>query len=403
VHAADALAGAGLLGRYHVPLAPNDAQLDQVERWLPPPLAAPVVRELRRRVLPAAVSPSLARATGTFSDLARVAARRIGLSDRVRQRVGAGAVWSFDRQVASALRPSDAGLLAIAGCASRSIREARRLGIASVLDCPLGDHGYVRDLMREEARLRPEWASTLQLHDLPDHAVEGQLMELRNAGTILVLSTFSKRTLHDHVDPDRVLVTPLGVDIELFKPRPRPDDATFRVIFSGYISQRKGLSYLIDGFARANIPDSELLMVGQVVGTSRPWSGRRGVRHVPHVPRRELPDYYGLGDVYVFPSLVEGFGLTALEAMACGLPVILSSNTFAEDVITDGVEGFIVPIRDSAAIAERLRLLAADPERRARMGAAARRTAEQHSWTRYGRQIVGIFSDLLPQSGSPRG
>jgi glycosyltransferase involved in cell wall biosynthesis len=105
----------------------------------------------------------------------------------------------------------------------------------------------------------------------------------------------------------------------------------------------------------------------------------------------------------VFPSLVEGFGLTALEAMACGLPVILSSNTFAEDVITDGVEGFIVPIRDSAAIAERLRLLAADPELRARMGAAARRTAEQHSWTRYGRQIVGIFRDLLPQPGSPQG
>jgi glycosyltransferase involved in cell wall biosynthesis len=99
---------------------------------------------------------------------------------------------------------------------------------------------------------------------------------------------------------------------------------------------------------------------------------------------------YADADVYVLPSIVEGFPMTALEAMASGLPVIVSEHTFGSDVITDGVDGYIVPIRDSEAIADRLRYLHDHPSERQRIGAAARRRAEHFSWERYGEQVVDL-------------
>jgi glycosyltransferase involved in cell wall biosynthesis len=169
------------------------------------------------------------------------------------------------------------------------------------------------------------------------------------------------------------------------------------VLFVGQITQRKGISYLIDAFRKLGIPRSELILVGQVCGSSRAWTGTQGVRHIPHVPRSLLPQLYATASVFVLPSIIEGFGLTALEAMACGLPVILSDHTFGTDLIEDGIDGYVVPIRDSDAIADRLRLLHNRPALAKRMGAAARRKAEQFSWTRYGDRIIEV---IAPSGGN---
>ena len=143
------------------------------------------------------------------------------------------------------------------------------------------------------------------------------------------------------------------------------------------------------------IPGSELLIVGRPVGEYHPWDSQPRVRHIGHVPRWELPALYATADVFVFPSLLEGFGLTALEAMACGLPIIISENTFGSDVVTEGVDGYVVPIRDPEAIVARIVHLHEHPDVRARMGAAARRRAEEFSWDRYGKTVVGAISGSL--------
>jgi glycosyltransferase involved in cell wall biosynthesis len=299
---------------------------------------------------------------------------------------------TFDRVVARRLGPGDGAVYAVTGWSLRTLLRAQELSLPSVLDCPLGHHGHVRRMMREEARLQPAWAGTLQVHDFPDALIEAHVEELARADQILVLSRHAREMLlEEGIDEDRMVTTPLGVDLDLFEPRPRAEEGVFRIIFVGQVTQRKGLSYLVDAFERAAIPGSELLLVGEPMGTTDPWLGRPGVTHVPTVPRSELPGHYARADVYVLPSLAEGFGLTGLEAMACGLPVILSDHTFGPDIIADGEEGFIVPVRDSAAIAERLTLLAGDPDLRQRMGTAARARAEQFPWSRYREQIVDIM------------
>jgi glycosyltransferase involved in cell wall biosynthesis len=331
-----------------------------------------------------------------MADLRRVAASRLQRRQRVRDRLADRQRAAFDAAVARELGARDGAVLTIAGWAPRTMRRARELGLSSAVDCPLGHHGFVRDLMREEAKLKPEWAKTLQIHDFSDEAIQAQVEELASADLVITLSSCAKRTLLERgVEESKLEVTPLGVDLELFRPRVRPADGIFRVIFVGQVTQRKGISYLVEAFEKAAVGRSELMLVGEVIGSADPWRGRPGIRHVTTVPRNELPAYYRPADVFVLPSLAEGFGLTALEAMASGIPVIISTNTFADDVLTDGQEGFIVPIRDANAIAERLLALAADPDRRAQMGKAARARAEQYPWSRYGNQIVEIMRDVL--------
>jgi glycosyltransferase involved in cell wall biosynthesis len=103
-------------------------------------------------------------------------------------------------------------------------------------------------------------------------------------------------------------------------------------------------------------------------------------------------------DVFVFPSLFEGFGLVLLEALAMGLPIITTAHTAGPDLIQDGVEGFIVPIRDAAAIAERLEQLHREPARLAEMSRAARERARQFSWGKYEKTLAACVGLIVGQN-----
>jgi glycosyltransferase involved in cell wall biosynthesis len=394
-HAAAALASAGLLSRYHIPLATTERHERRLRRVLPGRAGDAVVREVRRRRLPDEIPASSIRSTATFADMQRVAGSRMRLPERANSFQMRHHRARFDAGVARGLTDEDRAILAISEASVRTLRRANELGIPTLVDCPLGHSGYIRALMREEAQLQPRWAPTLQGHTLSDRDIREQEEVLRRADTLLVLSTHAKETfVRNGVDEAKMIMTPLGVDLELFHPRPRPDDGRFRIIFVGQITQRKGLSYLIEAFKNAAIPDSELMLVGAPIGDYRVWRDEPGIRHVPAVPRSELPSYYRLADVYVLPSLAEGFPLTTMEAMASGLPVIVSTHTFAHDVVTDGEDGYIVPIRDAESICTRLRTLADEPDRRRQMGEAALATAQRYSWTRYGERIVDLFRGL---------
>ena len=97
----------------------------------------------------------------------------------------------------------------------------------------------------------------------------------------------------------------------------------------------------------------------------------------------------------MLPTLIEGMGLVVLEAMACGLPVIVSPNG-PGDIVRDGIDGFIVPIRDSKAIADKLELLRTDENLRQQMGLCARRRALEFTWDRYARAASDAVAQLIP-------
>jgi len=119
----------------------------------------------------------------------------------------------------------------------------------------------------------------------------------------------------------------------------------------------------------------------------------RQIRVVPLLSESELIDEYLAHDVFLFPSLYEGFGMVVLEAMACGLSVVATPVGGAADIIEDGVDGFLVPFRDSQALAETaLRLLDSESLRET-VEDRARRKASGYSWG----QIVNTYEALYAQ------
>ena len=385
------LARAGVLRMLATPFgAPAGTAEPKVMKWLPKRVRGRVGAELRRRELPEVLNgPSVEHVGSVLDAIATASARVRVINELVAPSLARLRASVFDHGVSKRLAADDFGVVTVSGAAERTLQRAKELAIPSFLECPVAHHRSAARLLLEEARLQPDYAATLQYHRLPAGFERRLDHEIELASKLLVLSSYQQKTFEEQgVGAEKLVMVPLGVDTEVFQPRPRPLDPFFRVLFVGQITQRKGISYLIEAFERARIPQSELLLLGHVVGTDAPWRGRDGLRHVPHVPPWALPEHYAAADVYVLPSLVEGFPLTAAEAMASGLPVIVSENTFAHDVITDGDNGYVVPIRDSEAIAERLVALYRDASHRHEMGLAARKTAEEFSWERYGERVA---------------
>ncbi|GIK65902.1 MAG: glycosyl transferase family 1 [Chloroflexota bacterium] len=110
-----------------------------------------------------------------------------------------------------------------------------------------------------------------------------------------------------------------------------------------------------------------------------------------------LPYYYNAAEVLIMPSDYESFGMVALEAMACGTPVIASQVGGLAFLVRDGETGYLVPVREPAVLAEAIRKIVTHPERRAKMSEAATEVAEQYSWGRIVDQLLVVFSELLEQ------
>src|SRR4029077_12459901 len=137
--------------------------------------------------------------------------------------------------------------------------------------------------------------------------------------------------------------------------------APLRVLFAGALTQRKGLA---DLFAAMKMIDSnavELVVMGSLLRPLQ-WYRERFAQFVyePPRPHRDFLQLMQSCDVFVFPSIVEGRALVQQEAMACGLPLIATKNAGADDLIDDGVTGFLVPIRSPDAIAEKISWCAAN-------------------------------------------
>jgi glycosyltransferase involved in cell wall biosynthesis len=166
-----------------------------------------------------------------------------------------------------------------------------------------------------------------------------------------------------------------------------------RALFVGHLSQRKGLADLHEAMKHVH-GLATLTLIGPRITTDCPALDQviRTHRWLPPVPHFRLLELMAEHDVLVFPSIVEGFGLVITEALSRGLPVITTPNTGGPDLMIDGREGFIVPIRSPDAIADRLTRLAEDRDLLAGMSEAALATARRNPWARYEEGILRIVA-----------
>ena len=207
-------------------------------------------------------------------------------------------------------------------------------------------------------------------------------------------------------------IIPNGVDTSFFRPDGRrPTDARTehpRLLFLGRIEPRNGLGTLLDAMPRilARFPNAVLTVVGD--GPWRRYYERRArggelgtsVRFVGQV-FDDRPAYYGLADLYLCPTTIASFGVTLLEAMACGAPMIVSDNLGFRSVIDGGEEAVLIPKDDPAIWADTTIALLGDPERRAAMGRAGVEEAQRFAWPRIARQELAVYERVLGRSATP--
>lgn len=268
--------------------------------------------------------------------------------------------------------------------AEMTFRRAKELGIKCYYDLPIIYHTESRRIHEEEAQLRPDVASALAARFDDEDKLRRKDVELSLADRIIVPSNNVMRSLSAAAVPrDRVRVIPFGAPTDYFRPS-NEKRKTFRALFVGQVGPRKGVHYLLEAWNRLKLPNAELQLVGSN-GFPRGWLERNlgSAEYRSSVPHSELGEVYQQADVFVFPSLVEGLALVQLEAMACGVPLITTLNAGGDDLITEGAEGFLVPIRDIEALMEKIVWAYENREGIREMGAAARRRAEVLSWKRY--------------------
>ena len=220
------------------------------------------------------------------------------------------------------------------------------------------------------------------------------------ADAITVPSGFARRSfLESGVPAEKVHVIPYGVRLENFTPVGTPPQDRFEVLFAGAVGLRKGFPYLLDAFARLRHPAKRLRVAGSVQADLKPILAslpQTGVEYLGSVSQPELARLMSTSHVLALPSIEEGLALVQGQALACGCPVIASTNTGAEDLFTDGMEGFIVPIRSPDAILARMQELADDPQLQARMREAAlRRVQAIGGWSDYGDLWEALLARLM--------
>lgn len=269
----------------------------------------------------------------------------------------------FDRAVARQLHERPGVLVAFSGAALHTFRRARALGCRRFELVALNNHPDT--VLRQQARAYADWP--LERGWMNTALVAKQRQEYAEADVIHVSSAHLARTLIEAGISERKLqLTPLTADPRFEPPADPERGGRLRVVYVGSLSVYKGIPVLVEAFHRIPDPEAELVLVGG-------WASRGMRRYLKAAVARDPRIRIAPGDplphlqratVVVHPSYDDAFGLAPVEALACGVPVIVTDQTGMKELVEEGESGWVVPAGDVGVLLDRLWL--ADESRRER-------------------------------------
>lgn len=289
------------------------------------------------------------------------------------------------------------GVYAYEDGALSSFLKAKQLGLICIYDLPIGYWKSARLLLQKEFDINPDWATTLTGFNDSQAKLDKKDQELALADVIFVASSFTKKTLEEYpgILPE-IKVIPYGFpEVDLKKQYEPLINRKLKILFIGGLSQRKGISYLFE--AVEGLQDKvELTVVGHKAVDNCDALNLALEKHqwIPSLSHNQVLACMREHDVFVFPSLFEGFGLVITEAMSQGIPVITTDRTAGPDVIDDGVDGWIVPSGSSESIKTVLIKILESPELLKQFGLAAQNKAQNRPWAVYSQEMADALSSL---------
>lgn len=267
----------------------------------------------------------------------------------------------FDRKVAARLKPAfdtQQSFVGFSGQCLHSFVAARGLGYTALeLESPTS---HVHNIVRQHEKAMRQWPGIETESWLNSALVHKSLREYEMADVIVVASEYSYRSfLAEGISPAKLRLRSLHVSKRFQPASKRPEDGVFRIVYTGSLTVSKGLPVLLKAFSCLKMPQSELTLVGG-------WA-TRGMRcylqkrladdsRIRIAPGDPLP-YLQRADVYVHPTYQDGFAYAPMEALACGVPVIVTEDTGMKEHVREGVNGYVVPTGSWKAILTALIIL----------------------------------------------
>ncbi len=318
-----------------------------------------------------------------------------------RDRLSSSAHRAFTRKVADKIPDQSDVFIGLSSFALEALYQAKEKGQLTVVDHGSSHQRYERQLQREEDEL---WGFRGFTQEPPQWVIDREQEEFEVADRIMVLSSYARRTMVENgIDEKKIFVNRCGVNLDQFEPGEKKDD-TFRVIQCGGLRPGKGVHYLIKAFRELGIRDSELWLIGggyqdSPLKTFFEENRSENIQFKGTYPQNRLKYLYQQGSVFVLNSLSDGFGMVVTQAMACALPVIVTENVGAADLVEDGKNGFVIPIRDVEALKERLTYLYENQDERRRMGQNAYQTIlSGNTWQEYGERLADYLQEEIAKN-----
>jgi glycosyltransferase involved in cell wall biosynthesis len=397
IHASRALNEAGNLSQFWTCFGVVE------KSWLDRMMVLPILGEFRRRQIPAEYRKILH--TQPSAELLRLLSQRLGLRALYQNEFSLLSIdqifHRFDRKISRKLRKGKGSISHIylyEDGALESFKSAKDIGISKIYDLPIAYWRESERLLKEEALRYPEWEPTLIGNRMSDEKKARKNMELELADIVICPSQFVFDSIKKHTDhAHKVRVVPFGTPSEaLTQGNPligNQDTSPLKVLFAGTLTQRKGLADVFEAIKLIGSKQIQLHVIGAPIMNMKFYSDRcpTFIYH-PTRPHLQVLELMKRCDVMLLPSIIEGRAQTQLEALACGLPLIVTRNAGAEDMVDEGESGFLVPAGSPERIAEKLVGLIGDRNLLESMKRAAQLKAQSWTWKNYREKLISVLS-----------
>ena len=257
---------------------------------------------------------------------------------------------------------------------------------------------FQNEILKEENLIH-----NLNPNEISKYIIQKEKKEYDLADYIMVPTDFAKQTfLEKGFKDEKIIKNPYGVNLNEFTSNNtiKKKDNFFRIIYTGTVSVRKGVLYLLEVFQSLDLKNSELLIIGdiekKISDKIKKYKSNKKIVFKNAVKQSELKKFYNISNIFVTCSIEEGLSMVQLQAMACGLPVICTINSGGQEIIDDNIDGYILPIRNKSSLKEKILFLYNNKVFCNEMGKNAQKKAtKKFSWEMYGQKTISIYQDLL--------
>jgi glycosyltransferase involved in cell wall biosynthesis len=292
-------------------------------------------------------------------------------------------------------------LVGWSGFSYYSFKKAKKSNCIKVLERGSSHILYQSKILKEEYK-RLNLTSYLP----SKKTIETELKEYELADYICVPSEFARKTfIEKGFSKKKIIKTPYGVDIKNFSPNFKKRKSfsvnkKFTIMSTGSISVRKGSIYLLRAFKELNLLNAELIFVGPVDNDLKvmlsEYTSIKNIKFYNKQPQSKLKKFYNKADVFVLFSVEEGLSMVQIQAMACGLPVICTYNTGGSEIIDNGINGFVLPIRNIELLKKKILLLYNNRDLLKKMKRKAYDKAKNFmSWDLYGKKMITFYKKII--------